>query len=246
MFYMLLYACHFYMPNIKNIQLPAPTGTTVFHFALISLAIFKLIPLWTFRFRLPWRGCSTFLKVWISPQVLHDVSGILWNRDRQIHRTNQHEQEWALSRMQHMFEIFWRLSSAVLCYLNTNSGVLVVAVLAIVKKNHIHFHSRSQMNKTAEPLRLAPLFTTRARGWNELFLDVHSLIWQYLDVRLNHPDWLQSLRSACDVWNAFNVYNFTRSCHCLALSGKGRKCTIWKTSLKLRTVDSVYWSLLAK
>ena len=45
-----------------NIKLPAPTGTTVFHFALISFAIFRFIPLSTLRLWFPWRGCWHFVE----------------------------------------------------------------------------------------------------------------------------------------------------------------------------------------
>ena len=40
-----------------NNELPAPTGTTVFHFALTSRAIFRFTPLSTLPLRFPWRGC---------------------------------------------------------------------------------------------------------------------------------------------------------------------------------------------
>ena len=40
-----------------NIELPAPTGTTVFHFALTSRAIFRFAHLSTLRLWFPWRGC---------------------------------------------------------------------------------------------------------------------------------------------------------------------------------------------
>lgn len=45
-----------------NPKLPAPTGTTMFHFALISFAIFRFIPLSTLRLRLPCRGCWHFIE----------------------------------------------------------------------------------------------------------------------------------------------------------------------------------------
>ena len=40
-----------------NNELPAPTGTTVFHFAVTSRAIFRFTPLSTLPLRFPWRGC---------------------------------------------------------------------------------------------------------------------------------------------------------------------------------------------
>ena len=45
-----------------NLKLPAQNGTTVFHFALISFAIFRFIPLSTLRLRFPWRGCRHFIE----------------------------------------------------------------------------------------------------------------------------------------------------------------------------------------
>ena len=56
--------------------------------------------------------------------------------------------------MQHMFGILSVLSNVLLRCPHTNSVVRVVAALASAKKNRIYFHSRSQMNKTTEPLRL--------------------------------------------------------------------------------------------
>ena len=132
-------------------KIPAPTGTTAFHLALMSFAILRFIPLSTFRLWFPWRGCWHFIVgLNLTPSSARCFGHIVKSRPSEAsNKPTEHGSEYAPSQTQRSFVILWRLSDALLCYLRINSGVQAAPVLA--KKYRIRFHRGLLMNTITEP-----------------------------------------------------------------------------------------------
>lgn len=117
---------------------------------------FSHLQIYSPRPRLPWKGCWHFVEgLNLTPSSARRLEHIVKSRPSESANKPTRTEISSFSDATGMFEILSLLSNVLLRCPHTNSGVWAVAVLASAKKNHIYFHSMSQMNKTTEPWRLA-------------------------------------------------------------------------------------------
>lgn len=204
-------------------KLPEPTGTTVLHFALISFAIFRFIPLSTLRLRLPWRGCWHFFEglnlTPSSARCLGHIVKSLKSRPSGSPNKPTRARMSCFSDATHVWDTFMSLRCSFMPSVHEFKGISCCRPGQREEKSHsVPLYVANEQDSWAISTR-----TTRARGWNERFLDARTLIWRYFDVAIG----LQECNLSTHLRGAWcNNVCFARSCYCLVLSGNKWKWTI--------------------
>ena len=235
MFYMWLHTTS--ISRIKS-KLPEPTGTTVLHFALISFAISRFIPLSALRLWLPWRGCWHFVEgLNLTPSSARCLGHIVKSRPSKSPNKPTRARMSCFSDTTHVWDTFMSLRCSFMLSAHESRGISCCRPGQREEKSHsLPRYVANEQDSWAISTR-----TTQACGGNERFLDARKLIWRYFDVAigLNHGNWIQSMRREnviyrrISFWEARDVSmmfisqcHIRLSCHCLVLSGKECKCTI--------------------
>lgn len=186
--------------RIKS-KLPEPTGTTVPHFALISFAIVRFIPLSTLRLRLAWRGCWHFFEgLNLTSSSARCLGHIVKSRPSESPNKPTRARMSCFSDTTLVWDTFRSLRCSFMLSVHEFRGISCCRPGHREETSHwLPQYVAKEQGSWAISTR-----TTRSNGCSKRFLEARAVtfnVWRYFDVavRLNHENWTQ--------WTVFAKFN---------------------------------------